>query len=412
MLTYFPTPYPDEWWYSVLCRYYVRSGYHNHATTIRELYGNYRHTHGRLFPNGPACAAILKRLPEGLLDVREILLNHTLLPYYLRFYPLDKKREILEKLCNGDSVVITSITLQGLSGGEELKYCPLCYQEDVEKFGEAYWHREHQIPLMAFCPQHRCPLMQVEVKFARLDEMFLPLAQVFGSDTVGDDAEPNTVWLTLTEILYQYLILPFEMGATPGYNNLQAALIANGYSVHRLDQRTSIHAEKVCTAVERMFGQTAAQQYFSKPSPAVMYRVGKWTLTSPERYALLSALVGLSAEELFGAEIIHTDKAVDRLMSYKKSGVVYRKHELASILEISPHQLDTLANKYEIEAFWKQRANYHEERRCEIVRLTLTTEEKQLLSRAAALSGNGQLAVFVRTIILGEAKKIVEKGGR
>ena len=39
MLQYFPTPYPDELWYSVLGRYHVRSGNPNSATTLRELFG-------------------------------------------------------------------------------------------------------------------------------------------------------------------------------------------------------------------------------------------------------------------------------------------------------------------------------------------------------------------------------------
>ena len=39
MLQYFPTPYPDEPWYSVLGRYHVRSGNPNSATTLRELFG-------------------------------------------------------------------------------------------------------------------------------------------------------------------------------------------------------------------------------------------------------------------------------------------------------------------------------------------------------------------------------------
>lgn len=38
MLHYFPTPYPDELWYSVLCRYHVRSGNRESATTFRELF--------------------------------------------------------------------------------------------------------------------------------------------------------------------------------------------------------------------------------------------------------------------------------------------------------------------------------------------------------------------------------------
>ena len=38
MLPYFPVPYPDELWYSTLCRYHVRSGNINTATTFQELF--------------------------------------------------------------------------------------------------------------------------------------------------------------------------------------------------------------------------------------------------------------------------------------------------------------------------------------------------------------------------------------
>ena len=80
MLTYFPTPLPGEWWYSVLCRYHVRSGHSKHATTISELYGGRPMVHGRLIPGGD-CAAIVSRLPPGILSLHEVLICHTLLPY-------------------------------------------------------------------------------------------------------------------------------------------------------------------------------------------------------------------------------------------------------------------------------------------------------------------------------------------
>ena len=59
MLSYFPTPYPEEWWWSVLCRYYVRSGYPNHATAFRELLPSRSKSVGRLFPGGPILFTIL-----------------------------------------------------------------------------------------------------------------------------------------------------------------------------------------------------------------------------------------------------------------------------------------------------------------------------------------------------------------
>lgn len=81
MLTYFPTPLPGEWWYSVLCRYHVRSGHSKYATTINELYSDRPMVHGRLIPGGD-CAAILSNLPPGVLSIDDVLANYTLLPYY------------------------------------------------------------------------------------------------------------------------------------------------------------------------------------------------------------------------------------------------------------------------------------------------------------------------------------------
>ena len=51
--------------------------------------------HGRLIPGGD-CAAILSNLPPGVLSIDDVLANHTLLPYYARFFEANKKdiREI------------------------------------------------------------------------------------------------------------------------------------------------------------------------------------------------------------------------------------------------------------------------------------------------------------------------------
>jgi hypothetical protein len=44
-----------------------------------------------------------------------------------------------------------------------LKYCPLCVNEDRENYGEAYWHRTHQIRNMKVCPKHNCNLINSTV---------------------------------------------------------------------------------------------------------------------------------------------------------------------------------------------------------------------------------------------------------
>lgn len=41
-----------------------------------------------------------------------------------------------------------------------LQSCPQCRIRDVKEFGEAYWHRIHQIPGISVCPSHGVPLQR------------------------------------------------------------------------------------------------------------------------------------------------------------------------------------------------------------------------------------------------------------
>lgn len=44
-----------------------------------------------------------------------------------------------------------------------LRYCPACAANDREQYGEAYWHRIHQLIGIQVCPVHRCYLMDSSV---------------------------------------------------------------------------------------------------------------------------------------------------------------------------------------------------------------------------------------------------------
>ncbi|WP_191435707.1 TniQ family protein [Flavonifractor sp. An112] len=391
MLTYFPTPYPGEWWYSVLCRYHVRSGHSKHATTISELYGGRPMVHGRLIPGGD-CAAILSNLPPGVLSIDDVLANHTLLPYYTRFFETDKKRQVWEALQVGRGSGITSVRTQMPDGTEGLKFCPNCYLLDTQEYGEPFWRRVHQIPLLGYCPMHKIPLVTVPIKFARLSEVFLPLISVHCQDTVEGSTES---WMDpLADMIAALLCRDYA--PTVGYNNLHTALINAGYGEDRVSRYQSIDVAKIQRAVLECYGQQIYEQYFGRLSAAVMSRLVHWQLSSPERYALLAVMVGLDADTLFGPALDVTDLLLERLLSYKEAGVVYGKNDLAAKMGIQPGQLDSLAAKYHIEPFWRQIRQ--ERNRC--IRLLLTNSEYEAISQAAQESGGTPLAVFARTIIL------------
>ena len=395
MLTYFPPPYPGEWWYSVLCRYHVRSGHSKYATTISELYGGRKMVHGRLIPGGD-CAAILSNLPPGVLSIDDVLQNHTLLPYYTRFFLTDKKQQVWEALRAGHGSGITSVRTQMPDGTEGLKYCPMCYQADTAQYGEPYWHSVHQIPLLPLCPVHKVPLVSVPIKFARLSELFLPLISV----RIPETESVITPWMEpLTDMIAALLCGDYHV-PVDGHNNLHTALIAHGYGEDRVSRYQSVDVSKVQRGVMEYYGQQIYEQYFEKLSAAVMSRMTRWQLSSPDRYALLAVMIGLDADTLFGSAIEPTDPLLERLLYYKETSIVYGKNDLAAKIGIQPGQLDSLAAKYHIEPFWRQ----IRQDRCKCIRLLLTEEEYRSAQEAAKKNSSGKLAVFARSVILNHCK--------
>lgn len=407
MLTYFPTPLPGEWWYSVLCRYHVRSGHSKYATTINELYGGRPMVHGRLIPGGD-CAAILSSLPPGVLSIDDVLANHTLLTYYTRFFAADKKLQVWEALRAGKGSGITSVRTQMPDGTEGLKYCPVCYHSDTTQYGEPYWHREHQIPLLPLCPTHKVPLVTVPVKFARLSEMFLPLVSIRCQEATTEDTKP---WAEpLTDMMMALLC----RGHVPTvvYNNLSITLLNAGYGVDKIGKQQALSVVKIQTAAREYYSEQIYEQYFAKLSAAILARLTNWKLSSPERYALLAVMAGLDADTLFGPTLDTTDPLLEELLCYKETGVVYAKNDLAVKMGIQPKQLDSLAKKYQFKPFWRQ----IRQDRNHCIRLLLTDSEYDMLSKGAKENGSAPLAVFVREIVLdvvaNREKKTEEKASQ
>lgn len=77
---------------------------------------------------------------------------------------------------------------------------------------------------------------------------------------------------------------------------------------------------------------------------------------------------------------------------------------MAQLVGVNPHQLDSLAKKYNVVPFWKQCGG----KRTETIRITLNAEEKQRIAKAAAIHGNGQTAVFAREVLLREVERILK----
>ena len=156
MLGFFTDPFPGEILYSAAARYHHRAKNKRTSVTARDWFGEEAYRPVVDFPSH--LDYLISALPKGHTYTADILIeNHTLFPFYVPFLPAGravKIREYLRSSVDGGAVypllgMLTSkITLNAL------RYCPLCAQEDRRQYGEAYWHRVHQIPGVIVCAKH------------------------------------------------------------------------------------------------------------------------------------------------------------------------------------------------------------------------------------------------------------------
>ena len=86
-------------------------------------------------------------------------------PYYARFLPIERRQKAFGQLMNmsksfNDTLYIRRNKTQHRPW---LRYCPLCAESDRKQYGEAYWHRLHQLDHIDICPIHGCHLLNSTV---------------------------------------------------------------------------------------------------------------------------------------------------------------------------------------------------------------------------------------------------------
>ena len=143
MLGQFPKPYPDELLYSVLARYYVRSGYSNYVFVAEDLFQNryVRPSFEYISPLNDEVTGCLRKNDT----IQDVLLQHTMFPYHCRFLPMERKNKAMQALVNMDSNFRNLILFPKRTATPSMRYCPLCAADDRKNYGETYWHRLHQI---------------------------------------------------------------------------------------------------------------------------------------------------------------------------------------------------------------------------------------------------------------------------
>lgn len=163
MIAYFPEIYSDELLYSLLARYYTQAGYPCYWYAAEDLFQAKTVRPDIEFVNQYSPAAYEMITKE--MSMEDMILNHTMFPYYGRFLTKERKNKAFEALVQmqGNYHNLLPVPKRKDNNNRYLRICPVCAKNDRKQYGETYWHRIHQMQGVDICPYHHCRLIDSSV---------------------------------------------------------------------------------------------------------------------------------------------------------------------------------------------------------------------------------------------------------
>jgi len=155
-----PRPQQDELLSSCLARACRRAGLPI-GTVMQALTG------GRKWAPGFFQAGHVVELADVLgMQPMDLLWRHTVFPYATAFLTPAVHAAALEAaLATGPRAVGMGAVTQSVSDQVQFRrYCLVCAREELQRFGESYWHREHNLPGVMVCMAHRRVLWECDLR--------------------------------------------------------------------------------------------------------------------------------------------------------------------------------------------------------------------------------------------------------
>lgn len=212
MIAYFPSLYPDELIYSLFARYFVKSGYMGYASAAEDLFAN-KTTHPDIEFINRLSDEVLAYLQMSM-SIAELIEKHTMFPYYGRFLPRERRQQALSMLIQMDERYHNLIYVtKSKSITRHLRYCPACAADDRRKYGEAYWHRSHQLFGVNICPVHGCELMNSPVEISSKTSPYLHSAEEMVPPAAEAVQKSNPLEQRIAEYVNTVFHSPVDMQA-------------------------------------------------------------------------------------------------------------------------------------------------------------------------------------------------------
>lgn len=159
----FPAPIAEELFSSVIARHMARYACFSTAL-LRSMQLRKLTAFSAICP--PSLPTFVDTLPHGHPwsgNARNIIFNHTLVPFFVNFSHQDLRLRVVESIATG----ATGNTLASVGGAVRKllhprsfwKICPACVSRDLQHFGHKVIYRYHQPAMVRVCHQHQLPLI-------------------------------------------------------------------------------------------------------------------------------------------------------------------------------------------------------------------------------------------------------------
>ena len=149
----------DETLYSLCGRFHRIAGQRLASSTCMHLFGHPRAGVSHDLPG--AIAALTSRTGGRLGTAREVVLERTVLGYYLRFRSRDVQENAIAQLLHSGPAGMKARLgwlATRMGAAHPLCACDQCVQEDIDRHHIPTWRLVHQLPGVWVCPVHGAPL--------------------------------------------------------------------------------------------------------------------------------------------------------------------------------------------------------------------------------------------------------------
>ncbi|GGG07681.1 TnsD family Tn7-like transposition protein [Paenibacillus abyssi] len=302
-------PHQDELMYSVLARFHI---------TSRNVVIGSKETVYDAFSSRSASAVVdlpsrldmlhLNLQPGTRFTPERMIRDLTLFPFYAPFLSLDRVQKAVEKMkSDGEVHTTVGVMASAIPVLTHMRYCHQCVAEDTERYGEAYWHRSHQVQGINVCHKHKTRLIESALQISQKQNKheFVDISVAVGSTEAGGEHKPSDHEIYLAEAAAWVLEneVPI-LGQEKIRQKYLARLQLEGYA----NFKGQVDNEKFIRGFVGFYGR----EFLESLHCGVDYaEQGNWLLklvrkpraaAHPIRHLLLMRFLGFEPETFFAAE--------------------------------------------------------------------------------------------------------------